>query len=944
MRRRRSHFVELAHLPIPPVGRRTVELGMALLATAGLGYLSFWRHGRFRLTGLGWTLCASGCAIVVAILLLWLAVRLIAARMAYRPGPVDIEDLVDATGGRGQAPVTQDLTARLRQQLSTTGLYPSLSQTTATSAVQSAPPNFLDLLGEIDTDPKKLGPSLLRVFGRARPKVAYRVNGVLQLRDEPATARFGVTLTVTGCAIPGSAVYTCWASSWEDATREAGYCAMAAILPVTRLCRTPPWTAWQGRALPVRLFQAYQTAAHLVREDKVDQALAYYDRALREDPLNPYLRGEVAVAQRRLGLYLDALHSYHGAITCDGERVERYNTRLWESSWRRQQWWWYLRHLVRRPDLISVRYGYAQLIGTAEHTARQWGDVEEAVRPLPSKNKPPQPCPGDVEPPLPAQVGEPKTHATGSRAQVRSHLRSQLAAELIARYWPLQADLRGRRVADIPRNEQRDARDATAQILLPVDGKPVDLNRLYVFFQEAFVQELYRLARDHRLTFITRLLPGGRRPRITAGSLRLLRDVLAPMRLRWARDLHGEAAADPCPRSGSIPSRLCRRMSQVPWPVVPVHNPGNTEADRQAAMKRIDLLRKEVDNAMPGKLRQRWFPEWGDHYNAACVYAFALRSCPESGDTPGDDARDGDGISPTDRDRDLEQPRDPHAGLASEAVRELRAAAGQAESAAFAANQWWSLSVDPDLDLLRQYPIFHKFADDAYPRIRAQRYRTHRRLEQEITDYDQTMVAKAARRMEYTWHRRMVGLGTDSELDVHRGIDWLEGELTVWRCLRNVAADQARNWPERADLIRAVGVAARTAGEEADFQPALTDVEREEATSRPVSEVDSMFTTLWQLLDPDGAAKADGNKSGSGGDGEDDHAHRNDGYESPIARTAHWLARLRTTDAAGRPLRVAQVHNIAVAYAALWQHLAEWFESGGGSDRFRAALRRAPHR
>ncbi|XMN10912.1 hypothetical protein ACK8N7_35300 [Streptomyces griseobrunneus] len=138
-----------------------------------------------------------GCLLLLILLFVALR-RWMLMYYAHKPGAVDVKKLVSSAPGMEQQ--LEGLTAQLRKQLSETNLYPP----TALPAEAPAD-NFLDLLGDVDLEPKKLGTSLLRLFSRLRPKIAYTVRGVLRLREqEPG---FGITVTVTSYRSAASSGY-----------------------------------------------------------------------------------------------------------------------------------------------------------------------------------------------------------------------------------------------------------------------------------------------------------------------------------------------------------------------------------------------------------------------------------------------------------------------------------------------------------------------------------------------------------------------------------------------------------------------------------------------------------------------------------------------------------------------------------------------------------------
>ncbi|UXY32397.1 tetratricopeptide repeat protein [Streptomyces sp. HUAS TT20] len=237
-------------------------------------------------------------------------------------------------------PPVADLTAQFRKQLSETSLYPP-------PGVPEPPAeSVLDLVGDIDPDPKRLGASMMRFLARLRPKIAYRVRGELQVRNQEP--RYGMTVTVTSYALGGCRMTTVWGSNWEEAVSSAAYWVVASLLPVTRAGKHPPWRDWVGRELPSELFEAFQRGSLLHKDHKNDEAMDWYHKALRLDPLNPYLRFKLSRVQEECGLYIDALDMIQGSLIFDGQREDDYTWRLWQ-SFRHLRRPSYLLHLRRRP-------------------------------------------------------------------------------------------------------------------------------------------------------------------------------------------------------------------------------------------------------------------------------------------------------------------------------------------------------------------------------------------------------------------------------------------------------------------------------------------------------------------------------------------------------------------------------------------------------------------
>lgn len=321
----------------------------------------------FRVGDRGASLGARAAFVVALLLLLYVWWRATRAWLAFRPGPVDVQQLEDATRPGTVKPSDTDLTAKLRRCLSESSMYPP-----TTLPAQAPVEGFLELLGDVELDPHKLGSVLPKVLSRLRPKLAYRVSGILQSRDA-VPDQYGMTITVTAFLFGGSRALTVWGRDWDEVIGKASIWIVSTLLPVTRAGRLPPWSHWWGGELRPELYQAYQEATELGRAGRHHEALEQYFKAVQLDPTNPYLRAELAEMQEKMGLYVDALNTTQRALTLDGQTARAYQKRLWQSRWsphwRRLR---YLRHPRRYREVLGLRYRNSIILGTAEVTAEQW--------------------------------------------------------------------------------------------------------------------------------------------------------------------------------------------------------------------------------------------------------------------------------------------------------------------------------------------------------------------------------------------------------------------------------------------------------------------------------------------------------------------------------------------------------------------------------------------
>ncbi|MEV5243075.1 hypothetical protein AB0K89_28765 [Streptomyces cinnamoneus] len=569
-------------LPVPHVGRRSALAGGVLLLLLGAVWI-VGEHAQQSGRGMGgplpdWlTRCfvgvgqlltfgagaSAGARVVCAVLLVVFLVllrRAMLARNAYMPGPVDVQELVAATPEiQGQV---QGLTAQLRKHLSETNLYPPTMLPTEAPA-----DNFLDLVGDVDLEPKKLLTSLLHLISRLRPKIAYRVCGTL--RERTVEPHYGVTVTVTSYAINGSRTETIWGSTWDEVVRAAGNWVMATLVPVTRASRRPPWRGWRGRDLHPDLFAAYQEARWLSGERKFDDALECYYAALRLDPMNRHLRTQIAGIQEKLWLQLDALETYYGAMLLDGYTHLQREKHARKRFFRRRRRLW-------RDGLLEARYRYAVVLGIGEQTADEW-----CKRFFDRSDYPRRAC--DVQ-----------------------EIRQALTPAFVDRYWrafigcvPSGEDM-------FKKGDEVRIRCWLARQLAEEPQKEV----VRVIFQRACVEEMQQLAKDYpRLPFSFR---SGRERSgaLTRSSLRLNCQVWAPLRLAWAlRD-------------------LCESTNTMYWVTGPwshqewlVRSP---EAIERRVLRALDgrLRYRPKRWATDRRLWPR--RSWQDSYNAACAYAVAM--------------------------------------------------------------------------------------------------------------------------------------------------------------------------------------------------------------------------------------------------------------------------------------------------------------------------------
>ncbi|MFD9209919.1 hypothetical protein ACFVZM_27040 [Streptomyces sioyaensis] len=714
--------------------------------------------------------------VLLALYAWWRATR---SALGYRPGPVDVQQLVDATSDATPPPV-DDLTSHLRMQLSESSLYPP-----TTVPAEAPPTSFLDLLGDVDLE--KFGTAIPRLVGRLRPKLAYRISGVLRTREH-ATEPYGITVTLTAYVFSGARATTVWGREWEQVTSRAAYWVVASLLPVTSAGRRPPWQQWWARELPPELLRAYQEAKSLSSRQRYDEALQRYDDALKHDPQNPYIRAEFAGVQEKLELPLDALVTCQRGLTLDGQTADRYNNRLWV-RWRLPpRRFRYLCHPHRFQEVLGLRYRNAIILGTSERVVEEWY----------------------------------KKEAEGRSDEEDHTVRDDLRQVLVERYWPAAvdfalADERPRTAAtyDTQHEVERAAKNWLTRQLTPTQADEDAQQQVRVVFHRASVQELYRLAQDDLLariaggTWLLWLRQSVRwlwPPAYAQGApsslpsthvtLVINRDVWAPLRLTWAvSDLQKQREMPTLPPYHAKPHRWCGRA----------YSRHEHEFSWSTTARASEKIETRIHRALK---RRIWRPfswpalEWQDHYNAACVYAVAMNRFPES----------------SARLRDYRH-------QAELAVEQLEKAVLRAESGFTMLERSWLLFEDPDLNRLRRDPFFLNFERTTYPRApRVDRERPRSTVRHLKDSYVRRLLIDAAQVMEQTWQRR----SKSGHVTIDVLSDWLHTEEKAWDHFLTLARGPHDDWAARANLIQAVQQSDPVATAHSEFPPRmLQDVDAE---------------------------------------------------------------------------------------------------------------------
>lgn len=288
-------------------------------------------------------------------------------RLARRPGPIVI------TSFQGDPAVvgvpTEEVLADFREALTAMSLSapePMPHEPSSDGVLDDARTSFADSKNAVAAAVVMLV-SLLRV------RHAYRVS--VQLRAGADQGACGISVHISRMPSDRGDVRTVWADDWRRAAELAAHSVGAYVIPRSRLSRRAPWTAWHGLEMPLELFDHSQRANEHLRRREYEAALDELHRALEHDPLNPYLRIELAQALEQLGLLLDAT-----AVYADTVAVE---------SWYDRRVWRRLRTLLgddtsgpppgrwsRSPHgadaLLIARYRLVSRLAAAEQLTRQW--------------------------------------------------------------------------------------------------------------------------------------------------------------------------------------------------------------------------------------------------------------------------------------------------------------------------------------------------------------------------------------------------------------------------------------------------------------------------------------------------------------------------------------------------------------------------------------------
>jgi len=473
------------------------------------------------------------------------------AWLAYRPGPLAIEPFADLTGGGAPAEETMwDFRRALGDmRLSPPGSVPG----------SSTQQGWLDV---VRTAGDSKGP-LAVIAGLASAVISdhvYRVRGVLLTRA--AQPSLGLTVQVSILPTDVGTVETVWDSTWTDVAKRGANIVAAFVLPRTRMCRKPPWTAWAGMRMPADLIDHHRAAKALSRGNRHEEALSRYLEALRLDPLNPYLRIEMLQVEEQLRLHLDAVAGYIDLIAVE--------------SWQDRRLWKWLAKLrcedqrespkvrLRAPShgrsaLLLARYRLVCQLANGKQLADQWRDRTRKTTELSPHDGP------------------------NRREAERESLRLRLSPWLNGHYRSFFSDY-GRSVDD-------------RKFPIALDPKS-DESLLRLFFQFVAVAESRRLLADYRWIRFRRR-PG---MIVSQQSLRMMQ-IWAPLQL-YAAQLDTSLTAGPLTSESLRSQRFARTiLDNNEWP------------------PDLHLIHRQVSRVLGTRWRRT---DWQAEYNAACTLAVSI--------------------------------------------------------------------------------------------------------------------------------------------------------------------------------------------------------------------------------------------------------------------------------------------------------------------------------
>jgi hypothetical protein len=273
----------IEHSNLPPVWRLDV------VAAAGIG------EKAAPLFGLG---------VLVGAALLFRVWRLSA--LAYRPGPIQVADLVDARSADGSSgPCADDVSARLRAAL------PSMNVGVPTALPVPAHGDEIAVVDAPDT--AKWFMSVAQVVLRLWPRTAYRASGTIHTRDAGDGVEIGIAIEVHRVGRSRSTSRIHWGTDVDDVIDSAAATIGSFVLASSHQRLNEPWRCWKGLSQKPELLKKFNRAQELTAQRRFDEALGVLHDILELDRESPMVRTELGQVFEHLGLWLVALQAHHQA-------------------------------------------------------------------------------------------------------------------------------------------------------------------------------------------------------------------------------------------------------------------------------------------------------------------------------------------------------------------------------------------------------------------------------------------------------------------------------------------------------------------------------------------------------------------------------------------------------------------------------------------------------
>jgi hypothetical protein len=208
----------------------------------------------------------------------------------------------------------------------------------------------------------------LRAYRWVWPAHVYEVQCSAQIEAQGNVC--GVTVELVAPAIGRSwPPTTAWAATWDEAVKCAADELTGQLAALQRRSSRGQIPAGRtDRPMPGDMARLYRRIPDLQRARRHDEALDELHQLANHDPQSLRLRLLIAQTQEQLGLRMDALQSYAGALS-----IQRTRQGLFAR--------------FRRSELLEIAsYRLMLQLGFADDLARQW--CEYVTDPLPNRRDP----------------------------------------------------------------------------------------------------------------------------------------------------------------------------------------------------------------------------------------------------------------------------------------------------------------------------------------------------------------------------------------------------------------------------------------------------------------------------------------------------------------------------------------------------------------------------